>query len=147
VDEQHVNVRIPKYVLVIVLLVCVAGAVGALGFLLGRDSVGEADAHQRDEAALKGAYRDGVVAGRRAAEPDRTYAEGVADGRRAGLRRGYARGADAALRGDRFQLGPGPYYIVRFTTGDRGTLELERSAVLVPGRAYQVCNTDEICFQ
>lgn len=145
---DHVTLKVPKYVLVIAMLILVGSALGAVGFLLGRDSVSQADVRNPSRADVAASYRKGFVAGREAGAPKRTYAEGLADGRRSGERKGYRDGAAAALGGDRFDLAPGAYYIVRFADGDHGApLELERSAAVVPGRAYEICNTDEICFR
>ena len=142
------TVKVPKYVLVIVMLILVGSALGAVGFLLGRDSVSQAEVRDRPAQDAQAAYRRGFAAGREAGAPRRTYADGFAAGRRAGSRGAYGDGAAAALGGDRFDLVAGNYYIVRFASGDHGApLELERSAVVVPGRAYEICNTDEICFQ
>lgn len=145
---DDVTLRSPKYAFVIALILLLGCAVAAVGFLLGRDSVVQADAHAGDAAAKHAAYHEGVKAGRRAATPERTYADGLEAGRQRGLATGYAQGADAALGDGRFDLAAGGYYIVRFATGERGAdLQLERSAAVVPGRAYEVCSGDEICYR
>lgn len=142
---DHVTLRIPKYALVITLLVAVAAAVGGVGFALGRDSAPGAHASSTEAAgAERAAYRDGVAAGRKAAQPRRTYAEGRAEGRR----RGSNEGADAALGGERFSLRGGAYYIVRFAPGERGVkLRLDRVVELAADRAYQLCGDYQLCYR
>ena len=145
--------RIPTYAIVLALLVGVAVIMGATGFLLGRDSAGSETASTSqastagDAAVKRTAYRRGVEAGREQAKPRRSFADGVEAGRKHGFAKGYTQGSQAALGGGRFDLAAGSFYVVRFARGDHDALELDRSAQLVPGRAYQLCNATEICYQ
>lgn len=147
-----VTVRIPKALVVILTVIIVGGALGAVGFLLGRDTVDDAEAGQlsaeaRSEAikhGRKAGYDEGFRAGREAASAGRSYHDGVVKGRRDG----YDNGASEALALSRFDYNPGAYYIVQFAQGsDRPSLRIDTVAGLFPGRSYEICNTTELCYR
>jgi len=147
-----VTVRIPKALVVILTVIVVGGALGAVGFLLGRDSVADAEAGElsadaTSEAIKRGreaGYDQGFRAGKEAARSGPSFHDGVAEGRRDG----YENGASEALGLAEFDYNPGAYYIVQFAQGsDRPRLRIDTVAGLFPGRSYEICNTTELCYR
>ncbi len=147
-----VTVRIPKALVVILTVIVVGGALGAVGFLLGRDSVadaeaGELSAEATSEAIKKGreaGYDQGFRAGKEAASSGPSFHDGVVEGRRDG----YDNGASEALALEEFDYNPGAYYIVQFAQGSgRPQLRIDTVAGLFPGRSYEICNTTELCYR
>lgn len=147
-----VTVRIPKALVVILTVIVIGGALGALGFLLGRDSVDDAEAGQitaeaRSEAVKQSrdaGYDEGFRAGKEAARSGPSFHDGVVEGRHDG----YDNGASEALALAQFDYNPGAYYIVQFAQGsDRPRLRIDTVAGLFPGRSYEICNTTELCYR
>jgi hypothetical protein len=131
---------------VIAAVLLVGGAVGGVGFLLGRDAPEPVDVSQATAAApahdladaRKAGYRRGFAAAGRAAEPKRTYAEGY--------ERGYDEGAGDALGGAGVELAPATFYIVQLAAADGGAgLRLSEAHPLAPGVSYELCNTNDLC--
>jgi hypothetical protein len=149
---DDVTVRIPRALVVIVTVIVIGGALGMVGFLLGRDSVDDADARQLSAETRSGphkqgreaGYEQGLRAGREAASSGPSYHDGVVKGRRDG----YDDGASEALGLAQFDFNPGAYYIVQFAQGsDRPRLRIDTVAGLFPGRSYEICNTTELCYR
>ena len=162
--------QIPRIAAVLATLVVLGGALGVLGFYLGRDSVEQADAEpgpgRRPSRPMPSSGRSGLDAEPQAepapeqrshrgrGEPPsaeatiRTYAEGLRAGREQGYERGFAAGGNEALALDRFDFAPATFYVVQFATGDRGQgPHIDTADQLLPGRSYLICNTNDLCSQ
>jgi hypothetical protein len=157
---DDVTLRVRKSLLVIATVILVGGALGLVGFLLGRDSADTGSAErisaepqaQAQAEGLKQArqagYDDGFAAGKHAAEPTHTYNQGLIEGRRNGYDRGYAQGGYDALGLARFDFTAGAFYIVQFAGGANGQgLQVSTVNDLLAGRSYEICNTNDLCFR
>ena len=160
--------QVPRIAAVLATLVVLGGALGVLGFHLGRDSVEPADAEPRAVRAPERADAEPRAepadaepraepapeqrSRRGRGEPPsgvatiRTYAEGLRAGRGQGYERGFVAGGTEALALDRFGFAPATFYIVQFATGDGGRgLRIDTADQLLPGRSYLICNTNDLC--
>jgi hypothetical protein len=152
---DDVTLRVRRSVLVIATLILVGGALGLFGFLLGRDSVDTTSTEQTSaepqargvRQARQAGYDEGLAAGRKAAEPTRTFHQGLVEGRRSGYDRGYAQGGYDALGLARFDFTAGSFYIVQFAAGSNQGLQISTVNDLVAGRSYEICNTNDLCFR
>jgi hypothetical protein len=128
----------------VLLIGCV---VGAVGFVLGRDSadpaqaqsVVRADQAKRVAAARKAGYERGFADGRRAAERDQRQQPTGSDGGRS-----EPSGHDA-LAVDQFDLDPGAYYIVQVADGGSGDARASDYAPMEPGVSYELCDAYGVC--
>jgi hypothetical protein len=157
--RDEVTVRVPKTLLVVVLVLLVGCAVGALGFFLGRDSAPEETTVATTPAKGAGETQDEGGDGDEStpdAEPEaevdggaaRTYAQGLREGREQGFERGYREGASEALAIGQFNFDPATFYVVQFAAVDGGAgLEISGSDQMLPGRSYLLCNTNDLCTQ
>jgi hypothetical protein len=158
--RDEVTVRVPKALLVVVLVLLVGCAVGALGFFLGRDSAPEETTVATTPAKDDGARQDSGSEGEgdESASPTaeagavdgaaRTYAQGLRDGREEGREAGLQAGAEQALALDQFDFDPATFYVIQFAEADGGAgLEISGADQMLPGSSYLLCNTNDLCTQ
>ncbi len=142
--KTHLSSKTISVFAAVLLIGCV---VGAIGFVLGRDSAQPAQAQsvvragevKRVATARKAGYERGFANGRRAAERDQRQQPTDSGGGRS-----EPSGHDA-LAVDQFDLDPGAYYIVHVADGGSGDPRASDYAPMEPGLSYQLCDAYGVC--